>query len=90
MWYVYFLKSQVKKNWVYVGSTNNLNRRLKEHQAGESLATRPYLPLYIDAFIGVYTEQKARELEKYLKVGSGKAILKKRILTDEAPSLLGA
>jgi len=31
----------------------------------------------------VRTEEKARELEKYFKTGSGKAILKKRILTDK-------
>jgi len=38
----------------------------------------------LEAFIGVKTESKAREFEKYLKTGSGRAILKKRILTDEA------
>jgi len=40
--------------------------------------------LTLEAFIAVKTESKARELEKYFKTGSGKAILKKRILTDEA------
>ena len=30
------------------------------------------------------SEKKARDLEKYLKTGSGKAIHKKRILTDES------
>jgi hypothetical protein len=37
------------------------------------------------AYIAVRTEKKARELEKYFKTGSGRAVLKKRILTDEAP-----
>ncbi len=32
--------------------------------------------------IGIETEQKARELEKYFKTGSGKAILKKRFLSE--------
>ena len=82
MWYVYILKSTVK-DFTYVGSTNNLKRRLDEHNSGLSKATAPYKPLIIEAFIGVRTEQKARELEKYFKTGSGKAILKKRILTDE-------
>jgi hypothetical protein len=34
----------------------------------------------------VETERKARGLEKYFKTGSGKALLKKRILADEAVS----
>ena len=36
------------------------------------------------AYVAVPTERKARKLEKYFKTGSGKAVLKKRILTDEA------
>lgn len=84
MWYVYFLKSQRKKNWIYVGSTNNIKRRFIEHQKGLSKATSPFLPVILEGYIVVRHEFKARELEKYLKVGSGKAILKKRILADEA------
>ncbi len=83
MWYVYFLNS-LSHNFLYVGSTNNLARRLEEHNNGLSVSTKHYLPFEIEAYIAVKTESKARELEKYFKSGSGKAILKKRILTDEA------
>jgi hypothetical protein len=41
--------------------------------------------LVLVAYVAVRSERKARELEKYFKTGSGKAVLKKRILTDEAP-----
>jgi hypothetical protein len=41
--------------------------------------------LKLAGYIAVPNSQKARELEKYFKAGSGKAILKKRILTDEVP-----
>ena len=84
MWYVYFLNSSRNSNWIYVGSTNNVERRLFEHNKGEVPSTKPYLPVYLNAYVAVRTERKARELEKYFKVGSGKAIAKKRILTDEA------
>ncbi|OGY91856.1 MAG: hypothetical protein A3H70_00490 [Candidatus Komeilibacteria bacterium RIFCSPLOWO2_02_FULL_48_11] len=84
MWYVYALKSRIIKKWIYVGSTNNLRRRLIEHNSGLSLSVKPYLPVYLTTFIAVPTERQARRLEKYLKVGSGKIILKKRILADEA------
>lgn len=84
MWYVYFLKSKQKENWIYVGSTNNIERRLWEHNEGMTQSAKPFLPVYLDAYVAVRTEAKARILEKYFKVGSGKAIAKKRILTDEA------
>ncbi|OGY45005.1 MAG: excinuclease ABC subunit C [Candidatus Buchananbacteria bacterium RIFCSPLOWO2_01_FULL_46_12] len=84
MWYVYFLTSKRVKNWIYVGSTNNLRRRFEEHKLGKSLSTQPFLPVYLVAYLAVRTQRKARSLEKYFKAGSGKAILKKRILSDEA------
>lgn len=93
-WYVYILKS-LKKEFMYVGSTNNLKRRIAEHNEGVVQSTKAYRPFRIVAYVAVETERKARELEKYFKTGSGKAILKKRILTiqtseasvstDEAP-----
>ncbi|PIR81488.1 MAG: excinuclease ABC subunit C [Candidatus Komeilibacteria bacterium CG10_big_fil_rev_8_21_14_0_10_36_65] len=61
-----------------------MKRRIREHNQGKCLSTKPYLPIYLAAYIAVNSESKARSLEKYLKVGSGKAILKKRILSDEA------
>ena len=82
MWYVYFLKS-TPKDYLYIGSTNNLKRRLTEHNSGLVQSTKAYKPLEIEAYVAVRTEMKARELEKYFKTGSGKAILKKRILTNE-------
>lgn len=73
-----------KSNWVYVGYTKNIDRRFEEHSNGECKSTKPYLPLKLDSYVALSSEEKAKELEKYFKVGSGKAILKKRILTDEA------
>ncbi len=84
-WFVYILKSLVKE-YTYIGSTNNLDRRLGEHNNGAVPSTRPYGPFEIVAYVAVKTERMARQLEKYFKTGSGKAILIKRILTDEAPT----
>jgi len=83
MWFVYILKS-LKKRFIYIGSTNDLSSRLDDHNAGLTKSTAPYRPFEIEAYVAVRTERKARELEKYFKTGSGKAVLKKRILTDEA------
>ena len=80
-WYVYILKS-IAYEYTYIGSTNNLQRRLQQHNGGEVRSTRPYKPFTVIAFVAVTTEQKARKLEKYFKTGSGNAVLKKRILIN--------
>ncbi|TND10039.1 MAG: putative endonuclease containing a URI domain [Bacteroidetes bacterium] len=79
MWYVYILKS-INKRFVYIGSTNNLEERLRKHNAGLSQSTKAYAPYKIVAYMAVETEKQARALEKYFKTGSGKAVLYKRIL----------
>jgi putative endonuclease len=82
MWYVYILKSL--KDWqLYVGSTNDLRRRVREHQNGLCESTRYRRPLNLEAYIAVQDESVARNLEKYLKSGSGIATLRKRILPSE-------
>jgi putative endonuclease len=80
-WYVYVLRS-LSRDYVYVGSTDDLDRRFSEHNSGFVQSTKAFIPFKIDAYIAVSTEAKARKLEKYFKTGSGKAILKKRILAN--------
>jgi len=82
MWFVYIIKSTSKK-YTYIGSTNNIERRLSEHNQGIVKSTKPFEPFKLSAYIAVQTESKARQLEKYFKTGSGKAVLNKRILSDE-------
>ena len=77
MYFVYAIKS-LKKDWVYVGITDNLERRLNQHNKGYNRSTKPYLP-----FEMVYVEKhpdrtSARVREKYLKTASGKRWLKKQ------------
>lgn len=76
MYFVYAIKS-LKKDWVYVGITDNLDRRLNQHNKGYNRSTKPYAP-----FAMVYSEEhpdraSARLREKYLKTASGKRWLKK-------------
>jgi len=76
MWYVYFL--QLRNGDIYVGSTNQLKRRKHSHDKGQVNSTRAHLPAILKSYIAVESEIVARELEKYFKSGSGKAIAKKR------------
>jgi len=79
MWYVYILRSVTDKN-VYVGSTNNIRRRLAEHNSGKVDSTKGRIPFALEAYIAVRDQVKAIELEQYFKTGSGRALLQKRIL----------
>ena len=72
---VYAIKSLIK-DYLYVGMTNDLERRLKEHNNGENRSTKAYRP-----FVLIYSEEfpdrtKARIKDKYLKSGVGKEFLK--------------
>ncbi|KPJ96580.1 MAG: hypothetical protein AMJ53_00405 [Gammaproteobacteria bacterium SG8_11] len=78
-WFVYVVQS-LSSDFIYIGSTDNLNRRLSQHNEGAVQSTKHYRPLEIITFIAVKTEAKARELENYFKTGSGNTILKKRFL----------
>ena len=79
MWFVYVLKS-LKDDELYIGSTNSIHRRLAEHNAGKVESTRTRIPLTVEAYVAVKDQTRAIELEKYLKTGSEKAMLRKRIL----------
>ena len=75
MYYVYAIKS-LKREYIYVGLTNNLERRFSDHDKGYNRTTKPYRPFKL-----IYTEKfdtrsEARKREKYLKGGSGKEFLK--------------
>jgi putative endonuclease len=82
MWYVYILK--MADGEYYVGSTNDLKRRMEEHTKGREISTKWRLPATLEAYVAVKSEGTARRLEKYLKTSSGKATLRKRILPGEA------
>jgi putative endonuclease len=79
MFYVYILKS-LKYGNIYTGFTANLEKRYQQHQKGEVISTKKYLPvtlIYYQAFI---SESDARREEKYLKSGGkAKNDLKSRI-----------
>jgi len=76
MYFVYILKSvNYKKS--YVGITNNLKRRLDEHNSGKHVYTKRYLPWEL-----IYREDyefraEARERERYFKSSSGRKFLKR-------------
>lgn len=66
MWQVYILKSE-KSRWYYVGSTNDISRRLSEHNSGKVFSTKLRLPLKQVYSKNFDTEKEAREFERRVK-----------------------
>ena len=72
--FVYVLRS-LKDNKRYIGLTNNLNRRIFQHNSGKVSSTRGRLALEL-----IYSEKHsdryvAASREKYLKSGTGRKFL---------------
>lgn len=79
MFYVYILKSRID-NDLYVGSTNDLKRRLQEHNEGKSFSTAPRKPFTLIYYEAYKDESDAREREHSLKLrGQARRFLKERI-----------
>jgi len=78
MTYTYILKSKNKDKF-YIGSTNDLNCRIKEHNSGLSYYTKRHMPWKL-----VYKEEydsivDARKREKYFKSAAGRRFLEKNM-----------
>ena len=78
MYFVYTLLS-LKDRDFYIGFTNDLDRRLKEHKRGESFATKHRLPITLIYYEVCSDFEDAKAREKYLKSGMGRKYLKNRI-----------
>ena len=73
MFYIYILLSQ-KDNKRYIGFTNNLDRRIEEHNSGRVKSTKNRIPLRL-----IYSEEfmnktDAMKREKEIKAKKGKFI----------------
>ena len=79
MYYVYIIQSQKDKSY-YVGSTENLKKRLQEHNRGEVIYTSSKTPYELVWYCAFRSRKKALDFEKYLKQGSGFAFARKRLV----------
>ncbi len=82
MFYTYALNS-LKRNYIYVGITSDIERRVKEHNAGKNKTTRPYRPFVLIFKKEFKTRTEARVEEKRLKSGYGKEFLKNLVQNQQ-------
>jgi len=82
MFYLYVLKSKKDGN-LYIGSTNDLRRRLSEHNAGYSRSTKSRRPFELRYYEAYFKEESARKREFSLKK-DGKALAQLKIRISES------
>ena len=78
MYYVYVIQSE-KFQRRYKGVSDNLSRRLAEHNSGKTKSTRAFCPwtlVYFEEF-ELFEEARAREL--YFKSAAGRRFLNEKI-----------
>lgn len=76
MHYTYILRSLINGR-LYVGSTNNLKKRISEHNSGGNISTKPYKPYELIFCEALPTLEESVEREKFYKTGRGREVLKK-------------
>jgi len=75
-------------NKYYVGSTNNLDRRLLEHNNGHVNSTKNILPVKLVFFQNCNNLPEARKLEYLIKKKKSRVILEK-IIEDNRIRFMG-
>jgi putative endonuclease len=78
MHYVYILRC--KDGSTYVGCTSDLKERFARHIKGNVPATKPKIPVTLVFYCAFEDKYTAFAFEKYLKSGSGRAFMNKRLL----------
>ncbi len=81
MFFVYILRSH-RDGTLYIGLTENLARRLQQHDRGHARSTRSKRPLVLLLSESFETREAARAREKYYKRGFGREILKTSFSPD--------
>lgn len=81
-WYVYLLISKKNNNW-YIGCTNDLRERFKEHNSGKSKYTKDFMPWELIYYEAGMNKKDAYRRERYLKSGNGRKWLKNRLKCQE-------
>jgi len=84
MYYVYVLKSESTGNW-YTGQTNNLERRIEEHNERKHRYTSNKGPWKLFYHEEVQTRAEAMKREKYFKSGQGRNWLKRTLNGESSP-----
>lgn len=79
MFYAYVLESIAQPGEYYRGHTEDLKRRVAEHNSGKCRHTDKFRPWNVKFYAAFETVELAQAFEKYLKSGSGHAFAKRHL-----------
>jgi putative endonuclease len=78
MYYIYILLNEAKSR-TYTGVTDDVNKRLAEHNAGRVKSSQPYRPYKVVHIESFETLSEARQMEKFYKSTTGRRRLKEML-----------
>ena len=78
MYYVYILLNDSETR-TYTGVSDNIDKRLAEHNAGRVKSSSPYRPYRIAHFEGFKSLKEAREKERFYKSTTGRRRIKEKV-----------
>ncbi len=78
MYFVYVLYDKKLKKF-YIGVTKDIERRLREHKRGNTLATKNFQNFDLVYYEACICKEDAYEREKQLKTGFGRGYINRRI-----------
>lgn len=84
MYPVYILRTESRPDQTYVGSTDDLRRRLVEHNSGKSTHTKKFMPWNLIFYAAFPEKALAERFEEYLKSGSGRAFARRHLFSADS------
>lgn len=84
MYFVYIIRSD-KDGKLYTGITNDINRRLKQHNGGCNQSTKSRTPFKLVYIEKVSDRILARQREIYFKSGTGREYIKNLLQINNMP-----
>ena len=82
MFFVYILEATESKKY-YIGQTENLEGRVKQHNKGRNLSTKAYIPWQLKWWKEVESRSEAIKVERKLKGIKKRAALEKFVSENE-------
>ena len=78
VFFTYVMMSE-RDNKLYIGFTNDLEKRIEDHRKGFVASTANRRPLKLVYYEACLNDQDALKREKYFKTGFGRRFLKNRL-----------
>jgi putative endonuclease len=82
MFFTYVIKS-IKHDFLYKGHCEDLDERLKQHNAGMTKSIKAYIPFKLVYFEEFQTREEAIKREKYFKSAAGRRFIKLKLVISQ-------